>query len=190
VIRTPCSTCRGSGRVQSLKHLAVNIPAGLDDGTQIRLSGEGEPPDRTRGGKVPGDLYVVIQAPAHKVMPWEGGSLVMRRQGHDLVLDVPVNVAQAALGDKITVPTLDGPSELEIPAGTQYGKVFRLKGKGVPHLRETRRGDLQIRAHIMVPTDLTGEQKDLFRKLDASFRTSHNADAKSIFEKVKEAFGV
>ena len=132
----------------------------------------------------------MIQAPPHKALPWDGGSLVMRRQGHDLVLDVPVNVAQATLGDKMTIPTLDGPAELEVPAGTQYGKVFRLKGKGVPHLRETRRGDLQVRAHIMVPTNLTGEQKDLFRKLDASFRTSQNADAKSIFEKVKEAFGV
>jgi molecular chaperone DnaJ len=190
VIRTPCNACHGSGRVQALKRLAVSIPAGLEDGTQIRLSGEGEPPDRTRGGKVPGDLYVVIQAPPQKALPWDDGSLMMRRQGHDLVLDVPVNVAQAALGDKITIPTLDGPAELEVPAGTQYGKVFRLKGKGVPHLRETRRGDLQVRAHIMVPTNLTGEQKDLFRKLDASFRHSQNADAKSIFEKVKEAFGV
>ena len=176
--------------MQATKRLAVNIPAGLDDGTQIRLSGEGEPPDQTRGGKVPGDLYVVIHAPTQKVLAWDGGSLVMRRQGHDLVLDIPLNVAQAALGDEVTIPTLDGPAELKIPAGTQYGKVFRLRGKGVPHLRDTRRGDLQVRAHIMVPADLTAEQRDLFRKLDATFRTSHNADARSIFEKVKEAFGV
>ncbi len=190
VIRTPCGACRGAGQVRATKHLAVSLPAGLDDGTQIRLSGEGEPPDRTRGGKVPGDLYVVIHAPSQKVLPWEGGSLVMRRQGHDLVLDIPLNVAQAALGDELTIPTLDGSAELKIPAGTQYGKAFRIRGKGVPHLRDARRGDLQVRAHVMVPSDLTGEQRDLFRKLDATFRTSHNADAKSIFERVKDAFGV
>jgi molecular chaperone DnaJ len=190
VIRTPCSTCHGSGQIPVTKRLEVNIPAGIEDSTQIRLTGEGEPPDRARGGRVPGDLYVVVHAPAQKRIPWEGYDLLMRRQGHDLVLDVPVNVAQAALGDHLTIPTLDGEAKVDVPSGTQYGKVFRVKGKGVPHLRENRRGDLQVRVHVMVPNELTREQKDLFRKLDASFRKTENAQAKSIFEKVKEAFGV
>jgi molecular chaperone DnaJ len=190
VIRTPCGTCRGSGQTRVDKKLELSIPAGIEDGTQVRLSGEGEFPDSTRGGRVPGDLYVVVHVPSQKIISWEGTSLLLRRQGHDLVLDVPVNVAQAALGDEITIPTLDGPSELKIPSATQYGKVFRLKGKGVPFLRENRRGDLQVRLHVMIPSDLNREQKDLFRKLDASFRKTQNADAKSIFAKVKEAFGV
>ncbi|MBM2809738.1 MAG: dnaJ [Chloroflexi bacterium] len=190
VIKTPCSSCRGQGQVQVSKHIEVSIPPGIDDGTQLRLTGEGEPPDRTRGGKVPGDLYVVAHVPAQKRLEWEGYQLLLRRQAHDLVLDVPLNVAQAALGDTVMIPTLEEPSELKIPSGTQYGKVFRLKGKGVPHLRENRRGDMQVRVHIMIPGDLNKEQKELFRKLDATFRKTQNADAKSIFERVKEAFGV
>lgn len=190
VIRTPCSACRGSGQTRVTKKLELSIPAGIEDGTQVRLSEEGEFPDPTRGGRAPGDLYVVVHVPTQKMIPWEGYNLLLRRQGHDLVLDIPVNVAQAALGDELKVPTLDGPADLKIPAATQYGKVFRLKGKGVPFLRENRRGDLQVRLHVMIPSDLTKEQKDLFRKLDASFRKTQNSDAKSIFEKVKEAFGV
>jgi molecular chaperone DnaJ len=168
----------------------LDVPAGIDDGTQIRLTGEGEPPDRARGGRVPGDLYVVVHAPTQKRIQWEGYDLVMRRQGHDLLLDVPLNVAQAALGDELNIPTLEGMVDVKVPAGTQYGKVFRVKGKGVPHLRENRRGDMQVRVHVMVPNELTKEQKELLRKLDASFRKTENAQTKSIFDKVKEAFGV
>jgi len=190
VNRNPCSVCRGAGQVQAKKRLEVSIPAGIDDGTQIRLSGEGEPPDRARGGKVPGDLYVVIHAPERKTVDWEGNRLSMRRQGHDLVLDIPLNVAQATLGDELAIPTLEGDADLKVPSGTQAGHVFRIKGKGVPHLRESRRGDLQVRVHVMVPTELSKEQQELFRKLDATFRTTENSDARSIFEKVKDAFGV
>jgi molecular chaperone DnaJ len=132
----------------------------------------------------------VVHVPSQKRVEWEGYQLLMRRQGHDLVLDVPLNVAQAALGDTLQIPTLDEEAELKVPSGTQYGKVFRLKGKGVPHLRDNKRGDMQVRVHIMIPTDLNKEQKELFRKLDASFRKTQNADARSIFERVKEAFGV
>lgn len=190
LIRTPCSGCRGSGRVQATRRLEVAIPAGIEDGTQVRLSGEGEPPDRTRGGRVAGDLYVVVHCPSQKTVEWEGYNLVLRRQGYDLVLDVPLNIGQAVLGDELAIPTLDGPVELKVPAGTQYGKVFRVKGKGVPHLRDSRRGDLQVRVHVMVPTELTKEQRQLFEKLDASFERTDNANAKSLFNKVKEAFGV
>jgi molecular chaperone DnaJ len=190
VNRNPCSTCHGAGHVQATKRLEVTIPAGIEDGTQIRLSGEGEPPDRARGGKVPGDLYVVVHAPERKTVEWEGNRLWMRRQGHDLVLDIPLNVAQAALGEELSIPTVEGEAELKIPSGTQSGHVFRLKGKGVPHLRESRRGDMQVRVHVMVPTDLSKEQQELLRKLDATFRTTQNSDARSIFDKVKDAFGV
>ncbi|MPZ14248.1 MAG: molecular chaperone DnaJ [Chloroflexi bacterium] len=190
VNRTPCGTCRGGGRVQVTKRLEVAVPAGIEDGTQIRLTGEGEPPETTRGGRAPGDLYLVVHVPSHTILPWEGNDLLVRRQGHDLVLDIPLNVAQASLGDEIQVPTLEGAVELKIPSGTQYGKSFRIKGKGVPHLGEKRRGDLQVRVHIMVPTELNREQRELFQKLDASFRKTANSDAKSLFEKVKEAFGV
>ncbi len=190
VIRTPCRACRGTGQVQVNRRLKVKIPAGIENGTQIRLTGEGEPPDQTRGGRVPGDLYVAINAPNQTTVRWDEYNLLMRRQGHDLVLDVPLNVAQAALGEELEIPTLDGPAELKIPAGTQYGKVFRIKGRGVPHLRENRRGDLQVRVHVMVPTELSKEQRELFKKLEATFTRTQNADAKSIFDKIKEAFGV
>ena len=109
---------------------------------------------------MPGDLYVAIHAPERKTLDWDGHRLAMRRQGHDLVLDIPLNVAQAALGDALSIPTLDGESDLKIPAGTQEGRVFRVRGKGVPHLRENRRGDLQVRVHVMVPTDLNKEQQE------------------------------
>ena len=190
LIRTPCKTCKGSGQVPATKRLEINIPAGIEDGTQIRLTGEGEPPDRARGGRVPGDLYVVIHAPMQERLQWEDTDLVLRRQGHDLVMGVPLNVAQAALGDELTIPTLDGDETIKVAPGTQPDRTIRIKGKGVPHLRESRRGDLQVKFHVFIPTNLNKEQKDLFKKLDASFRTTGNADAKSIFEKVKEAFGV
>jgi molecular chaperone DnaJ len=176
--------------VQVTRHLQVKIPAGIENGTQIRLSGEGEPPDQPRGGRVPGDLYVAIHAPTQTTVQWDEYQLLMRRQGHDLVLDVPINIAQAALGEDLELPTLDGAAELKIPAGTQYGKVFRVKGKGVPHLRENRRGDLQVRVHVMVPTDLSKEQRELLKKLESTFTNNQNSDAKSIFDKIKEAFGV
>jgi molecular chaperone DnaJ len=163
---------------------------GIENGTQIRLTGEGEPPDQTRGGRVPGDLYVAIHAPTQTTVQWDEYKLLLRRQDYDLVLDVPINVAQASLGEELTLPTLDGTTELKVPAGTQYGKVFRVKGKGVPHLRENRRGDMQVRIHVMVPTELTKEQQELLKKLEATFTKTKNSDAKSIFDKIKEAFGV
>jgi len=190
VIQTPCTACRGQGRVQTNKKIELAIPAGIENGTQVRLTGEGEPPEVARGGRVPGDLYVVVHVPSSHSLEWEGYNLLLRRQGHDLVLDVPINVAEAALGADLQLPTLDGAADLTIPKGTQYGKVFRLKGRGVPHLRENRRGDLQVRAHVMIPSELTKEQVELFKKLDATFRNNRNANAKSLFEKVKEALGV
>jgi molecular chaperone DnaJ len=190
VIQTPCAACRGQGRVQVVRKIEISVPAGIENGTQVRLTGEGEPPDPTRGGRVPGDLYVVVRVPSSHSIEWEGYNLLLRRQGHDLVLDVPINIAEAALGADLQLPSLDGSAEVAIPRGTQYGKVFRVKGRGVPHMRDARRGDLQVRVHVMIPTELTKEQTELFKKLDATFRNNRNANAKSIFEKVKEALGV
>jgi molecular chaperone DnaJ len=179
VISDPCKDCRGQGRVQAGKVLRVTVPAGVDDGTQIRLSGEGEPAPR---GGVPGNLYVVVHVEPHRYL---------RRQGDDLLMDLPVNVAQAALGDEVQVPTLDGEVSIKIPAGTQDGKVVRVRGKGVPHLRETGRGDLQVRLRVTVPSDLTREQRDLFKKLAATFEIGNTpAENKGFFDKVKDAFGV
>jgi molecular chaperone DnaJ len=125
----------------------------VDDEMQIRLSGEGEP--GAYGGP-PGNLYVVVHVESHSYF---------RRQEHDIILELGINVAQAALGDEVMVPTLEGEEELAIPAGTQTGAVFRLRGKGVPFLRRNGRGDQLIVAQVVVPTELTEEQKELFQQL-------------------------
>jgi molecular chaperone DnaJ len=153
VVSTPCHRCRGGKQVQVSKSITVRIPAGVDDGTRIRLAGEGEP--GTRGGP-PGNLYVLLHARPHPIF---------RRSRDDLILELNVNVAQAALGDKVTIPTLDGEESVSIPAGTQTGRIFRLRGRGVPHLRGSGRGDLLIVTHVVVPTDLDDQQRDLLQEL-------------------------
>lgn len=181
IITTPCTGCRGNGSVGVARQIEVNVPAGIEDGTRIRLTGEGDPPDQRRGGGVPGDLYVSVRVRPHDFF---------RRQGNDLLLDVPVTVAQAALGDELEIPTLDGTARVKVAAGTQFGKVVRLKGQGVPHLRGAGRGDLQVRLLVVVPTDLTAEERDLFHKLDASFKDRERSGGKGIFERVRDALGV
>ncbi|MBI4492536.1 MAG: molecular chaperone DnaJ [Chloroflexi bacterium] len=179
VIADPCKECSGQGRVRAKRTLRLTIPAGIDDDAQLRLSGEGEPAPR---GGMAGNLYVVVHVEPHRYM---------RRQGNDLLLDLPINVAQAALGDEVEIPTLDGPTTIRIPAGTQSGRVVRLRGKGVPYLREAGRGDLQVRLKVAVPTELSKEQRELFRKLAATFdRSAMPQENKGFFEKVKDAFGV
>jgi molecular chaperone DnaJ len=179
VITTPCGTCQGQGRVPTKKHLQVTVPAGIDDGTQMRLAGEGEP---GAAGGTPGHLYINIHVKPHRYF---------RRQGNDLLLDVPVNVAQAALGDEIEIPTLDGASRIQIPAGTQNGRVVRLRSKGVPYLRASGRGDLQVKLHVAVPTELSSEQRRLFERLAETFGAEVKPrENKGFFEKVKDAFGV
>jgi len=153
VVTTPCQECRGRRRVQVTRTLSVKVPSGVDDEMQIRLSGEGEP--GAYGGP-PGNLYVVVHVQAHPYF---------RRQDHDIILELGINVAQAALGDEVVVPTLDGEEELAIPAGTQAGTVFRLRGKGVPYLRRNGRGDLLIVTQVVVPTELSEEQRELFQQL-------------------------
>ncbi len=152
-ITTPCSNCHGRKRVQATRDLKVQIPPGVDTGTRIRLAGEGDA--GVRGGP-PGNLYVFIHVQEHAFF---------QRQGDDIILEVVVNMAQAALGDEIVIPTLDGEDKLRIGPGTQPGHVTRLRGRGVPHLRRDGRGDQIIIIQVAVPRKLTEEQEQLLRDL-------------------------
>src|SRR5919198_187754 len=179
VIADPCRECRGNGVVRATKTIRVSIPAGADDGLQIRLSGEGEAAPRSG---VPGHLYVVLHVQPHRYF---------KRQGNDLLLEVPVNISQAALGDEFAIPTLDGKEiPLKAPAGTQSGRIIRMRGEGVPFLREHGRGDLQVHIRVRTPTDLSDEQKKLLRQLAATFGSTNNepTENKSFFDKVKDVF--
>ncbi len=154
VIADPCHACTGRGRVARNKKLSVKVPAGVDDGDRIRLSGEGE---AGRNGGPPGDLYVEIRVNSHKIF---------EREGPDLSCEVPISIATAALGGEVELPTLDGHVSLKIPAGTQSGKVFRLRGKGVVTVRDPHKGDLFVRVGVETPVNLTDEQSSLLRRFD------------------------
>lgn len=177
IVATPCSNCHGQGRVRGMRTLQVHVPAGVDRGQQIRLAGEGE--IGPKGGP-PGDLYVVLDVQPHEAF---------RREGYDIYYDLPLNVAQAALGDTVSVPTLDGEVELRVPAGTQHGKQFRLRGKGVPHLRSGDRGTMYVVAAVEVPSKLTARQRELFEELAREMGVETDEDGKGILGKFKEAFG-
>jgi molecular chaperone DnaJ len=179
VISDPCVECHGQGVVRAKTTVQVDVPQGADEGIQLRLTGQGEPAPR---GGAPGHLYVVLHVQPHRFF---------KRQGNDLLLEMPINIAQAALGDEFTIPTLDGKEiSLKIPAGTQSGRIIRLRGEGVPFLREHGRGDLQVHVKVRTPVDLTEEQKKLLRQLGATFGSSTNtpAENKSFFDKVKDVF--
>jgi len=157
IIKNPCKSCHGAGRVEEEKVLAVKIPPGVDNGDRIRLSGEGEagPP-----GTPPGDLYVEVRVREHAIF---------QRDGDDLHCEVPIRISQAALGDSVRVPTLDGETEIRIPAETQTGKVYRLRGKGVKSVRSRGPGDLLCRVVLETPVNLTAEQRELLQKFEATF---------------------
>ena len=157
---TPCTECRGERTIRNVQRLSVSIPPGVDDGQQVHLAGQGEIPPR---GGVPGDLYVAISVAPHPVF---------RRQGADLLYDLTINVAEAALGAEVDVPTIDNePARLKVPSGTQTGKVLRVRSKGVPHLRGNGRGDELVRVRVEIPQDLTEQQRRLFRELARTFGT-------------------
>ncbi len=178
VITTPCHRCGGSGRVKMKRKLSVEIPAGVEDGMQIRLAGQGEPGEN---GGPPGDLYVTLSVEEHPYF---------RRHNNDIVLELAINVAQAALGDEVMVPTLDGEEKLIIPAGTQTGEVFRLRGKGVPYLRRNGRGDQLVVVQVRTPTNLTKEQRRLFKELAKTLGKEVIPQEKGFLERVKELFRV
>jgi len=178
-IPTPCPECHGHKLVQRARRLGVRIPAGVDDGTRIRLTGEGEL--GTLGGP-PGNLYVFISVEPHPFFV---------RQENDIILELEINVAQAALGDVVHVPTLDGEEELAIPAGTQTGEVFRLRGRGVPYLRRAGRGDQLVVVTVSVPTKLTDRQRELFEELGETLGKEIVAQReKGFLDRVKDALGL
>jgi molecular chaperone DnaJ len=179
IIPEPCTTCHGTGRVKNQKTLEVKIPAGIGEGMRIRSAGNGEP--GTNGGPA-GDLYIEIRIKAHDIF---------ERDGDDLHCNVPVSITTAALGGAIQVPTLDGRAEIELPEGTQHGKTFRLRGKGVKGLRAAYPGDLYCHITVETPVKLTEQQRKLMSELEESFRRAgdrHSPNAKSWTDKVRDLF--
>ncbi len=178
-IADPCTGCHGRGRVRKTRTLSVKVPPGVDDGDRIRLSGEGE---AGRNGGPPGDLYVEIRVRPHKIF---------EREGANLSCEVPVSFATATLGGEVELPTLDGHVSLKIPAGTQSGKVFRLRGKGVATVRDPRKGDLFAQVAVETPVHLTPEQKSLLEKFEESLRKGgekHSPRAGGWLDTVKRFF--
>jgi len=161
IVEHPCHTCHGSGVEQKTRQFSVKIPAGVQDGARIRLSGRGE---AGRSGARPGDLYVVVRVAPHKVFG---------RKGSDLTLELPVSYPEAALGANVQVPTLNGAVTLKIPSGTTAGKTFRVRGKGAP--KRGGHGDLLVTVRVDVPQKLSKDQKDLLRKLQEAQKESPRA---------------
>ena len=179
ILPDPCTTCSGQGKIKKNKTLEVKIPAGIGEGMRIRSSGNGEP--GTNGGP-PGDLYIEIRVKQHDIF---------ERDGDDLHCTVPVGLTTAALGGSIEVPTLGGKAEIELPEGTQHGKTFRLRGKGIKGVRSSYPGDLYCHVTVETPVKLTEHQRKLLKDLDESFRKGgdkHSPNAKTWTDKVKDLF--
>jgi molecular chaperone DnaJ len=179
IIPEPCATCHGQGKIKNNKTLEVKIPAGIDDGMRIRSTGNGEP--GTNGGP-PGDLYIEIRLKKHEIF---------ERDGDDLHCVVPVSMTTAALGGEINVPTLSGAAAIDIPDGTQSGKQFRLRGKGIKGVRGSYPGDLYCHVRVETPVKLTEHQRKLLKELDDSFKkggNKHSPTDKGWFDKAKEFF--
>ncbi len=179
-VTDPCPGCRGRGRIAKPRTITVTIPAGIDEQATLRLTGEGE---AGPSGGLPGNLFVKVRIKPHPLFT---------RQNKTIQLQVGVNVAQAALGDEIEVDTLDGPVALRVPAGTQGGQQFRLRGKGVPDLRGGDRGDQIVTVQVMTPKHLSDEQRELFEQLAGTLgsEVTHQPNHRGFFDKVKDAFGV
>ena len=173
IIKTPCKDCRGTGRVRKSKTIEIDIPAGIDDGQTMQLSGQGEAGDR---GGPNGDLLVTIRVRRHTLF---------RRQDNDVYITMPITIVQAALGATVKVPTLDGPVEYDIPEGTQPGTRFRLRGKGIPFLRGRGRGDQYVTVDVEIPKNLTSRQKELLKEFDDD---KFYKKKKSFMDKVKDLF--
>lgn len=176
-IPTPCHTCQGRGLERRTRKKIVNIPGGVDAGTQIRLAGEGQP--GINGGPN-GNLYISINVKSHKFF---------RRKENDIVLDLDINIAQAALGAEVDIPTVDGQARLKIPTGTQPGKILRMRGKGVPYLRGNGRGDQLVVINVEIPTRISQEQRELFEKLAKSLGSEVRPQERSFFDWLKETLG-
>jgi molecular chaperone DnaJ len=176
-ITTPCRTCQGRGLERRSIRKTLSVPAGVDDGTQIRLPGEGEP---GANGGPHGHLYVVVHVKPHRFF---------RRRGDDILLDLGINLAQATLGARLSIPTLEGEDKLDVPSGTQSGKVFRLKGKGVPRLQRNGRGDQLVVVSVDIPRSLTPEQRRLFEQLAETMGAEPALHERSFLDRVKDILG-
>ena len=176
IVKNPCIKCRGVGRVRVQKTVNVDIPAGIDDGQTIRLSGQG---DCGINGGPAGDLLLNISVRNHPLF---------NREGYDIHCDIPVTYMDAVLGAEITVPTIDGDVKYNIAEGTQNGTVFRLKGKGIKKVNRAERGNQYVKIYVEVPKNLTKKQKDLLREFEASLSEKNYAKRQSFFEKLKSKF--
>jgi molecular chaperone DnaJ len=181
IVTSPCATCSGQGAIPDERKLQIKIPPGVDTGSQLRITGEGEP---GMAGGPPGDLYVVLRVQEHEVF---------RREGSHLYCEMPISFAQAALGGSIEVPAPDGedPAKLSIPEGTQTGTTFKVRGRGVPHLGHKGRGDLHIMVRVVIPTKLSGEQKKLIEQLARTLPEDPAAQdrGRSVKSRLKDLLG-
>ncbi|NLJ84750.1 MAG: molecular chaperone DnaJ [Halanaerobiaceae bacterium] len=178
IITTPCSTCHGSGKVRRQRKITVNIPAGVETGTRLRIAGEGEAGDP---GAPSGDLYIMLQVRPHEIFT---------RRGDDIFCEVPISFVQASLGDEIEVPTLEGKVKFKIPEGTQPGTSFRLKNKGISHLNGYGRGDQYVIVKVVIPRKLNEKQRELLMKFAEESGDEINPEEKSWLKKVRDALGV
>jgi len=173
VVKSPCAACGGAGSVQQAQTLNVKVPAGVDTGSRLKLRGEGE---AGPGGGSPGDLYVLVDVAAHAIF---------QREGADVVCEVPISFVDAALGTEVEVPTLDGKAKVKVPAGTQSGQVYRLRGRGIPHLGAYGSGDQLVRIVIETPRKLSKRQRELLEEFARVSGEDVHPRAKSFFDKVK-----
>lgn len=177
IVSDPCKTCRGQGMRRMPVTRSVKVPAGVDTGSQMRIAGEGD--HGPRGGP-PGHLYIELNVAPHEVF---------KRVDDDLIYDLALNIAQASLGTDVQVPTIEGdPVELKLKPGVQHGEVHVIRGRGVPHLRGSARGDLLVRTYVVTPTKLSGDQKELLRRLAESLGTPDVPEDPSVFDRIKSAF--
>lgn len=176
IIRNPCKKCGGNGKQRRNRTLKVNIPAGIDDGQSIRLSGQG---GAGVNGGPSGDVIVTVSIRPHPIFT---------RDGSDVICEIPISFTQAALGDTLQVPTIDGKIEYNIPEGTQTGTVFRMRGKGIQNVNGRGRGDQYVRVNIEVPKNLTHKQKELLREFENSTTDENQVQRKGFWDKVKQAF--
>ncbi|WP_087066611.1 molecular chaperone DnaJ [Intestinibacillus massiliensis] len=176
VIKTPCKKCGGNGKLRRSRTLSVHIPAGIDDGQSIQLRGQG---GAGANGGPAGDVIVTVGIRPHPIFT---------REGSDVICEIPISFTQAALGDTLQVPTIDGKIEYQVPEGTQTGTVFRMRGKGIQNVNGRGRGDQYVRVNIEVPKNLTDKQKDLLREFEANATDENHSARKGFWDKVKDAF--
>lgn len=178
IVEQPCEKCHGSGQSKVSRKINVKIPAGVDTGSRLRMSGEGEAGEL---GGPPGDLYIIIRVKPHKLFI---------RQGDDLIYEAPISFVQATLGDEIEIPTLEEKVKLKIPEGTQPGARFRLKSKGIQHLKGYGKGDLHVRVKVVIPKNLNDKQRELLSKFAELSGENIKSTSKGFLGKMKDAFGV